>query len=409
MQARVIALVAVAPWLAPRKMLCFGVGKGQDGYMSAASSGQFLRELRLALGWSQARLADEVSRRAGRATVTRDEVKRWESGKRRPGPFWLAHLAGALEVPLGVLEVEGDVKRRAFLSSTAATVIAPVVASDLLARGFDARLGNVSTDWDGKVEAYGRDYMTLGAGEIQRRLTGDLVVLQQEVESPHTWQVAAKLMTLYGKTFPGSDGAKAAHWYRKAAMAADRGGDLDTAVWVRGRAAIALGYEGAALPVAGLFADQAMQMSGKPSLGLVNAVMGKAHVSALQGDAVTALELADRGRRVFDSVGSDDQATDYAVPWWRFNVFVSLLAARLGGERLALEAQEQALAELPAELPRFRTHLMMHRGLMMARAGDPAGAAYARAALDELPPEKHSLTLRMLMAEISPPAGPSLS
>ncbi|AYG80885.1 hypothetical protein DWB77_03023 [Streptomyces hundungensis] len=38
---------------------------------------------------------------------------------------------------------------------------------------------------------------------------------------------------------------------------------------------------------------------------------------------------------------------------------------------------------------------------MLTRAGDrEGGAAYAQAAMDALPPEKHSLTLRMLMREI---------
>jgi hypothetical protein len=38
---------------------------------------------------------------------------------------------------------------------------------------------------------------------------------------------------------------------------------------------------------------------------------------------------------------------------------------------------------------------------VLAGSGDRAGgAAYAQAALDALPPEKHSLTLRMLMDEI---------
>jgi hypothetical protein len=38
---------------------------------------------------------------------------------------------------------------------------------------------------------------------------------------------------------------------------------------------------------------------------------------------------------------------------------------------------------------------------MLVRAGDrEGGTAYARAALDALPVEKHSLALRMLMTEI---------
>lgn len=38
---------------------------------------------------------------------------------------------------------------------------------------------------------------------------------------------------------------------------------------------------------------------------------------------------------------------------------------------------------------------------MLARSGDKhGGAQYAQTALNQLPPEKHSLTLRMLMDEI---------
>jgi len=216
------------------------------------------------------------------------------------------------------------------------------------------------------------------------------------------WDVASRLMVLYGKTFPGSDGAKAAHWYRMAAEAADRGGDPRTQVWVRGRAAIALGYEGAVLPVARMFADQALALDPSPSLGRLNAIMGKAHAAALSGDGQAARELLAQGQRVFDAAGSGDgEESDYAVPWWRMNVFISLLAARLGDEPLAVQAQDAAAASLPASMPRFATHLELHRGLMLARAGDQAGgAAYARAAMAALPPEKHSLTLRMLVAEI---------
>jgi hypothetical protein len=73
----------------------------------------------------------------------------------------------------------------------------------------------------------------------------------------------------------------------------------------------------------------------------------------------------------------------------------------LGAEHLALQAQDEAARTLPASLPRFHTHLEMHRGLMLVRTGDhEGGTAHARAALDALPAEKHSLTLRMLMTEV---------
>nr|WP_053706819.1 hypothetical protein [Streptomyces sp. WM6373] len=194
--------------------------------------------------------------------------------------------------------------------------------------------------------------MSLGAADIQRRVIAELVTVQQQLDNPRLWSVAVRLMTLYAKTFPGSDGAKAVHWYRMAAKAADASEDTPTRVWVRGRA------------------------------------FGKAHAAALRGNHTTAHRLLAEGRRIFDRAGSYEQTSDYAVPHWRLNVFTSLLAARLGDETTAVAAQDAAAAELPATLPRFATHLEMHRGLMLARSGDlAAGTAHARAAL---PPEQHA-------------------
>ncbi|MGK8555050.1 helix-turn-helix domain-containing protein [Nocardia gipuzkoensis] len=371
----------------------------------SGATGDLIRQLRTAKGWSQGRLAAELSKVSG-YNMTGEYISRhWESGRTEPSPFWLRHLATVLDCPLSLLEA--DVNRREFLSHLAATSIAPVVASDLLSQGFSARLhstGPVIDEWEDKLLQYGTDYMSQGAAQIQQRLAADLVVLQQQLDSPRMWAVAARLMTLFAKTYPGSDGNKAISWYRMAAEAADRSGDIDIRTWVRGRAAIALGYEGAGLPVAQEFADQALAISERPSLGRLNAVWGKAHAAALQGHTHTARRLIADGRRAFDRSGSEEQTSDYAVPWWRVNVFLSLLAARLGDERLAMQAQEAARAELPDSLPRFATHLDMHQGLMLVRAGDRTqGVKLARAALDALPPEKHSLTLRMLMAEIDTP------
>ncbi|WP_036527093.1 helix-turn-helix domain-containing protein [Nocardia sp. CNY236] len=369
----------------------------------SADTGTLIRQLRVAKGWSQGKLASELSGVSG-CNMTREYISRhWESGKTEPSPFWLGHLATVLDCPPEVLEA--DVNRRDFLSHLAATSIAPVVASDLLSQGFTTRLhgsGPSVEAWEAKLSQYGTDYMRQGAAQIQQRLAADLVVLQQQLDSPRMWAVAARLMTLFAKTYPGSDGNKAISWYRMASEAADRSDDTDLQVWVRGRAAIALGYEGASLSVAHRFADQALAISDRHSLGRLNALWGKAHAASLQGDVRTAHELIDTGRREFDVSYSEEQTSDYAVPWWRVNVFLSLLAARIADERLAVKAQDDARAELPPELPRFATHLDMHKGLMLVRAGDrDQGVELARAALDALPPEKHSLTLRMLMDEIT--------
>jgi transcriptional regulator with XRE-family HTH domain len=368
------------------------------------TTGALIRELRSLVGWSQSRLADELGKVSGHPTVTRECVSRWEHGKRAPGPYWVRHLATALQVPLTILEQAERMERRVFLTDLGTTALASLTASDLIQHGFAAALRTrPSPDaWNAKLTAYSRDYMTMGADDIRKRIAADLIILQQQLESPAMWQVAARLMTLYGKTFPGTDGAKASGWYRMAAVTADRSGDTATRVWVRGRAAIALGYEGAALPIANLFAGQAIGLDPRPSLGRLNAIMGKAHAAALVGNSDAAVKLLAQARRTFDAAASaDSEISDNAVPWWRMNVFTSLLAARLGDEKVALRASEAASASLPPSLPRFRTHLEMHKGLMLVRAGDKAGGqAHARAALAELPPQKHSLTLRMLLAEI---------
>lgn len=371
---------------------------------SRPSRPEVIRDLRQARGWSQGRLADKLSKHANQSIGPEYISRRWESGKSVPSPFWLRHLAAMLDVPLAVLESEVD--RSRFLSTFTATTVAPAVTSALLAEGFSARLqgcGPTVEEWQDTLVGYGTDYMTSGAAQIQQQLAVDLAVIQQQCDIPQMWAHAARLMTLFAKTFPGSDGSKAVSWYRMAAASADRSEDTETRVWVRGRASIALGYEGASLEVANMFADQALGIDDKPSLGRLNAIYGKAHAAAISGDADTARRIDTEGRRVFDLAGSaDDEASDYAVPYWRLGVFRSLLRARLGDESEAVEAQDEARRLLPATLPRFATHLEMHRGLMLVRAGDiDGGVSYARAALDALAPEKHSLTLRMLMAEVT--------
>ena len=62
-----------------------------------------LKRLRAERGWSQQRLAEALCARAGRATVTRQDVYRWESGRRAP-KFWLPHIAAVLGVSREELE-----------------------------------------------------------------------------------------------------------------------------------------------------------------------------------------------------------------------------------------------------------------------------------------------------------------
>jgi tetratricopeptide (TPR) repeat protein len=248
-------------------------------------------------------------------------------------------------------------------------------------------------------------YMTHGAGALQQRLAADLVVLQQHLDKPALWAAAARLLTTFGKTTGDTD--EAVSWYRLAALAADRSQSDQVRVWVRGRAALALAYEGARLATAAELADQALAIDDKPSLGRLNALIARAQTAAVLGDRAGALRLLDDARRLFDVVGSHEQISDFAVPEWRFHTFASMLLSRMVDPAAAAE-QDAADRSRPAQLIRFATHIELHRGLVLAKSGDLSdGTAYARAALDRLPPDKRSQSLKLILAEVEraqPPA-----
>jgi hypothetical protein len=329
---------------------------------------------------------------AARTHYTRSHLSNVETGKR----------LASRSVALAYAQVLGDeVDRRGLLAGLAASVVAPMAAAELLLKGFSAAVGDRPSldDWLQRVEKYGYDYMTVGASELQPRLAGDLVVLQQQLDSPERWSVASRLLALYAKTTPGV--RESARWYNLAVVAADRSGDQPTRVWVRGRAALAMAYEGKGLATAGTLAEQAVVLSGRPSLGTLNAVVAQAHVAACNGDRESAINITEDAERIFDGVGSDEQVSDYAVPEWRFHTFTSMLFSRLGDQCRAVRAQESADRARPKTLGRFATHIEMHRGLMMVKAGDiEGGVAYAQRAMARLPANRQSLTLRTLLAEV---------
>jgi transcriptional regulator with XRE-family HTH domain len=341
-----------------------------------------------------AREAAGVSLRAlsARTSYSKSYLGNIEVGRRIATP----------EVILAYEKALGDsVERRGLLTGLAATVVAPAAVTELLKKGFAAALDaarSVDT-WLERVESYGEQYMTLGAGQLQQRLAGDLVVLQQHLGKPHLWEVAARLLTTFGKTTADPD--EALSWYRLAVAAADRSDNTDVRAWVRGRAALALAYEGVRLPAAEELAEQALAIEGRPSLGRLNALVARSQVAAVKGDRATAFAFLDKARKDFDVAGSDEQISDFAVPEWRFHTFTSMLLSRLGDPR-AVEAQDHADRTRPAVLARFATHIELHRGLMLAKAGDKlAGRAYAKAAMGQLPVEKHSQSLKLLAAEVA--------
>jgi transcriptional regulator with XRE-family HTH domain len=340
-----------------------------------------------------ARNAAGVSLRAmaARTNFSKGHLSNIEAGRRTATP----------DVVLAYERALGDsVDRRGLLTGMAATVVASTTVTDLIRTGFTAALrgGGSVEGWLQRVDGYGKMYMTHGADALQQRLAADLVVLQQHLDSPALWAAAARLLTTFGKTTGDTD--EAVVWYRLAALAADRSQSNQVRVWVRGRAALALAYEGARLSVAAELADQALAIDDRPSLGRLNALVARAQTAAVHGDRAGALRLLGDARRVFDVAGSHEQISDFAVPEWRFHTFASMLLSRIGDPAAAAE-QDAADRSRPAQLIRFATHIELHRGLLLAKSGDPAGGtAYARAALGRLAPDKRSQSLKLMLAEV---------
>ncbi|WP_327037628.1 helix-turn-helix transcriptional regulator [Micromonospora maris] len=347
--------------------------------------GAQLRHARIEVGVTLASIA-------ARTCYSASHLSNVEAGRRTATPDIVLAYARALG--------EADVRRRNLL---AAATIGPIAANDLIRNGFTAALAghrDSADRWRDRVDQYGRDYMEIGADSLQTRLANDLVIMQQQLDSPTMWATAARALTTYGKTT--KDPAEAISWYDTARIAADRSDDLAVRVWVRGRAAIALAYEGAALPVAQRYADEALALSDRPSLGRLQALMARAYVAAGRGDTTAAIAADQDAQRLFDHTASpDNEISDAAVPAWRMATFRSMLYARLGITRTGEQAQTDADRLRPPSLTRFATHIELHRALMMAKAGDrTTGLAYARQAWTALPADRRSQTLGLVLREV---------
>lgn len=60
---------------------------------------ELVRRVRKMRGLTQYQLADVLVDLSSNESVSRDEVARWERGKRVPGPYWRRWLSAALDVP----------------------------------------------------------------------------------------------------------------------------------------------------------------------------------------------------------------------------------------------------------------------------------------------------------------------
>ncbi len=352
-------------------------------------TGAMLRQAREATGVSLSEMARKIFRDKG--YLSRIETRHGAVPD---------HIVEQYEHVLGV-----DMNRRDLLAGLGVGAVLPGAVVDAIRRGIDQESAEPLSveDWMAKVDAYAADAMKIGTSEMQVRLASDLVLLQSRLTEPRMWGVAARMMVLHGAPLVSlTDIAATEHWYRSATTAADRSEDISVRVWVRGRSALNMAHPSASLRGCRALASEAVELPAKASVGKLTALISLANVAALSGNAAESRAKLHEAKQTFEVVGSTGHvASEYVVPEWRMNVDESLVLSRLG-DCAAENAHEQAAATIPAEFSRFATHVDLHRGLALAKAGDRiGGVAHARDALSRLPVGKHSVALRRLLTEVA--------
>lgn len=76
------------------------------------SVGEMIRQARNGLGYSQYAFADELARVSGNDSLTREQVARWERGKRIPGPYWRRWICLVLELSASDVDAAVRLARR---------------------------------------------------------------------------------------------------------------------------------------------------------------------------------------------------------------------------------------------------------------------------------------------------------
>ncbi|MFJ9370526.1 helix-turn-helix domain-containing protein [Nocardia sp. NPDC101769] len=350
-------------------------------------TGEMLRSAREEAGVSLREMAARIPRDQGYLSRIERDL--------RPVP---QRIVDEYEKELGV-----DISRRTLLGGLAAGAVVPSVVTDAVRRMFEEETTPLAVDaWAERMEIHAADCLTVSAAEMQTRIAADLIAIRPQLTDRRMWAIASRLMVLHGAPLADvADASACAGWYRAAVDAADRSVDVSTRVWVRGRSALNMAHPSAALAACRQLAAEAAEITDTATVGQLMALVSLANVAALQGNPASARAYLDRARRVFDAVGTTEEASDYTMPEWRMYVDTSLVLARLGDHH-ADRIQAEATAAMPAKFARYATHLEIHRGLAFAKSGDRVeGVAHARKALAELPIDRHSVALRRLYNEVS--------
>ncbi|WP_018353050.1 helix-turn-helix domain-containing protein [Longispora albida] len=330
------------------------------------------------------------------AFISHAHLWRVENNKR---PVTL-NVIEAYERVLGVEIME----RRDLLKALSVSAVVPVALSEQVWEGIDRGLsGQISHDeWLSRLRYHAFTGIREGVISKQAEIIADLQVLQRTAHDPRDWGIVARMLVLHGTPVASiNDNAACVRWSDLAARAAMRSEDRDVQVWVLGRSANSHAHPSADLRACESLANKAIAVAdGKPSVGLLDALVSKANVYALSGNPQAAAETLEKASAVFDRAGTDSAAAEWDMPFWRWAANKGQVLAR-AGHKEAPGWQDRADKARPAEFARFATHVELHRALVMTKQGDKeAGHTYAMSAMTKLPQERHSVALRRILAEV---------
>ncbi|GAA1469474.1 helix-turn-helix domain-containing protein [Nocardiopsis exhalans] len=352
-----------------------------------------LRRLRTSHGWSQARLAAALCEASGHPTVTRNDVSRWERGKRVPR-FWLPYLARVFKVPRERLEMATVADTGPDAADTLSSLLPLGNAVAPLSARNGSRVGQSTAD-DLAARAHGlrlADDVLAGGdliGPAFRELDAAVRVLR---ESTHTNAVRRELLRAVGELaqiagWVASDAAdpRTEATYRLGLDAAREAGDGALAAQLAG----SLGYhlvnngrvaDGAALSVAAV-AEGGPDAPGK-TRALFHDRAAWAHTKA--GDAQAAMRSLGAAHEALAEDSGDAPEWAYWVNEAELEVMDARVYTELRRPLRAVPLLSRVLRGYPVTSTRERALYESWLAVAYADANEPEEAARVAARVIEL-------------------------
>lgn len=377
--------------------------------------GPTLRRLRMQRGLSLRGLSAQVNYDYG-------YLGQVERGVRQP----TAKLASACDRALnadGALvrayenqAVEHDMQRRTVLRTLAALAAgsaAPLVALEAVRHGIGHAVDADHDEWQQIALDYGHAFYTTPPIQLMQQLTADLTVLQEVIAAERAsnraslYRAAGQLSVLVALTLVGLGQPNlAGRWWYTARSAADRSGDVDAQVMVRGWEVVNGCYDGRPLGQVIALSEEAVALAGRTATAAVAGMLGgRAQVLALAGrhsEAVATLrQVADVTDRLPAHAVSDAESL-WCWPEHRLRHTESYVYAHCDNVAAADAAQERALQLYPDTQARLRTQVGLHRAACLVRSGDVGdGLRLAVQLLDELPADQHNALVYEIARQVA--------